>query len=107
MTNPFQKMHDENMKIQMSSTYGKFGSDNDIKEFMEKVEKSKKILNERFGKQSVDKETTYYDLVYNSALDDVLAKLKIEVEKHHKYRIEGFKVGMCHSRTLIEGMKRE
>lgn len=48
-----------------------------------------------------------YNAVYNQAIDDVLEKLKREVNQHHRFGIEGFKVGMCHSRILIEGMKRE
>ena len=48
-----------------------------------------------------------YNHAYNDALNDVLEKLKKEVNQHHKFGIEGFKVGICHSRILIEGMKRE
>lgn len=89
---------------------------NDIKAFEEKVENAKIKLNSIYGKNAgivvvVEEEKsnaqTLYDMVYNSAIDEVLEKLKREVNQHHKYGIEGFKIGICHSRMLIEGMKKE
>lgn len=69
------------------------------------IKRNGQMLIEKTPSQIVFEEI--YNHAYNDALNDVLEKLKKEVNQHHKFGIEGFKVGICHSRILIEGMKRD
>jgi hypothetical protein len=114
------------VKVQMSSKYGKFAGGlthgelpidiNGVEVYdvssmypqVDKLDYDKLYIGKRETKTASEEVfKMIYNHAYNDALNDVLEKLKKEVNQHHKFGIEGFKVGICHSRILIAGMKRE